>query len=244
MIHLSVNLNKVALIRNSRGKNIPHLLQVAQDCVRFGADGITVHPRPDERHTRYQDIYVLKEGLDVELNVEGYPSDRFMRMIEETRPAQCTLVPDPPGALTSDAGWDTLVHGPFLTGVLDQLRSWGVRSSIFIEPDIERIRAAKALGTDRVELYTEAFAQAHAQGDQRVVATYAQAGEYAKSIGLGLNAGHDLNLENLSVFAAHLPFLDEVSIGHALVSDALYLGFEETIRRYQACLGKTDLVRS
>lgn len=238
MIALSVNLNKVALIRNSRGKNIPNLVQVAQDCVSFGADGITVHPRPDQRHTRYQDIYDLKSALDVELNVEGYPSETFLTVIEETRPAQCTLVPDPPGALTSNAGWDTHAHGSMLTDIVARLKDWGVRVSIFIEPDQGKIEAARQTGTDRVELYTESFAVAHASADPQVLAQYATAGAYAKEIGLGLNAGHDLNLHNLTAFAAALPFLDEVSIGHALVSDALYLGLEQTIKQYQVCLGK------
>jgi len=238
MIHLSVNLNKVALIRNSRGRNLPDLLQVAQDCIRFGADGITLHPRPDERHARKQDIRELKPALSVELNVEGYPSEDFLQLIEETQPAQATLVPDPPEALTSSAGWDTLAHADFLREVVSRIQAAGVRASIFIETDLARIDKARDIGTDRVELYTEAFASEYARGNRHAVEPYVQAGNHARAIGLGLNAGHDLNLDNLAFFAEKLPILDEVSIGHALVCDALYLGLEETIRRYQACLGK------
>ena len=242
MIHLSVNLNKVALIRNSRGRNLPDLLSVAQDCVRFGADGITLHPRPDERHARKQDIHELKPALSVELNVEGYPSEDFLQLIEATQPAQATLVPDPPEALTSSAGWDTLAHEAFLREVVSRIQAAGVRASIFIETDLARIDKAKDIGTDRVELYTEAFASEYAQGNLQAVEPYVQAGNHAKGIGLGLNAGHDLNLDNLAFFAEKLPILDEVSIGHALVCDALYLGLEETIRRYQVCLGKKVVV--
>jgi pyridoxine 5-phosphate synthase len=238
MIHLSVNLNKVALIRNSRGRNLPDLLQVAQDCIRLGADGITLHPRPDERHARQQDIRELKPALSVELNVEGYPSENFLQLIEETKPAQATLVPDPPEALTSSAGWDTLAHESFLREVVSRIQAAGVRASIFIETDLARIDKARDIGTDRVELYTEAFASEYAQGNHHAVEPYVQAGNHAKGIGLGLNAGHDLNLDNLAFFAEKLPILDEVSIGHALVCDALYLGLEETIRRYRACLGR------
>jgi len=238
MIHLSVNLNKVALIRNSRGQDFPNLLRVAQDCVHFGADGITLHPRPDERHARKQDIHELTPALPVELNVEGYPSEEFLQMIEAVRPAQCTLVPDPPDALTSSAGWDTLAHGDFLRDVVARIHAAGVRSSIFVETDLRHIEAAKALGVHRVELYTEAYARAFAQGHAAVVEPYVAAGTLAHEIGLGLNAGHDLNLHNLAFFAEKLPMLDEVSIGHALVCDALYLGLAETIRRYQTCLGK------
>ena len=238
MIHLSVNLNKVALIRNSRGRNFPDLLQVAQDCVRYGADGITLHPRPDERHARQQDIRELKPALNVELNVEGYPSEEFLALIEATKPAQATLVPDPPEALTSSAGWDTLTHETFLRDVVARIQAAGVRASIFIETDLARIDKARDIGTDRVELYTEAYATEFAQGNRYAVEPYVQAGQHAKAIGLGLNAGHDLNLHNLAFFAKKLPILDEVSIGHALVCDALYLGLAETIRRYQHCLGK------
>lgn len=235
---LSVNLNKVALIRNSRGGNVPDLLQVARDVLRFGADGITVHPRPDERHVRRGDVYALKAAIHAELNVEGYPSEEFLQMIEAVKPAQCTLVPDPPDALTSSAGWDTLHHGAFLRDTCARLKEAGVRVSIFIETDAARIEAAKTIGADRVELYTEAYAEGYARDRVAAVAPYVESAALAHSLGLGLNAGHDLSLENLHWFAVQVPHLLEVSIGHALVSDALYLGFETTIRRYQECLGK------
>lgn len=238
MIHLSVNLNKVALIRNSRGHDYPNLVKVAQDCVRLGADGITVHPRPDERHTRYKDIFDLKAALEVELNVEGYPSDKFLKVIEETRPAQCTLVPDAPDAITSNAGWDTLSHEAMLREVIQQISSWGVRTSIFIETNLALIDKAKEIGTDRIELYTEEYSRQYAIGNKAAIEPYVQAARHAHDLGLGINAGHDLNLDNLAYMAKRIPQLDEVSIGHALVTDALYHGFEETIKRYQACLGK------
>lgn len=238
MVALSVNVNKVALLRNSRGRNVPDLLQVAQDCVRFGGDGITVHPRPDERHVRRSDVYALKEVLEVELNVEGYPSESFLKMIEAVRPAQCTLVPDPPGALTSNAGWNTQKHRHFLLDVIQQLRSWEVRSSIFIEPELEMIEQAREIGTDRIELYTEAYATDFAEGKVDAVAPYARAAAFAAELGLGVNAGHDLNQHNLEPFARALPDLQEVSIGHAIVCEALYDGLEATLRAYQACLGK------
>ncbi|MCI4666719.1 MAG: pyridoxine 5'-phosphate synthase [Bacteroidia bacterium] len=240
MVQLSVNLNKVALIRNSRGHDYPNLLKVAQDCVSFGADGITVHPRPDERHTRYSDIQVLKDNLDVELNVEGYPSESFLNMIEETRPAQCTLVPDAPDAITSNAGWDTIKHEAYLKDIISRISSWGVRTSIFIETHHALIEKAKEIGTDRIELYTEEYARQFAAGNKQAVEPYASSAALAHSLGLGVNAGHDLNLDNLAWLAESLPSLDEVSIGHALVTDALYLGLRETIRRYQTCLGKTE----
>jgi pyridoxine 5-phosphate synthase len=237
VVHLSVNLNKVALIRNSRGRNYPDLVQTALDCVRFGAHGITLHPRPDERHARRADIYALKAVLTVELNVEGYPSESFLRMIEEVRPAQCTLVPDPPDALTSNAGWDTLLHKQMLFDIIARIRQAGVRSSIFIEPDLERIEAAREIGADRIELYTEPYAEQYPHDRDAAVEPYARAAGYAHALGLGVNAGHDLNLHNLAWLAQQLPALAEVSIGHALISDALYLGLEETIRQYQHCLG-------
>jgi pyridoxine 5-phosphate synthase len=235
---LSVNINKVALVRNSRGANRPDLKQVAQDLVRFGADGITVHPRPDERHVRRSDVYELPQVLDVEFNVEGFPSDEFLKMIEDVKPAQCTLVPDPPGALTSDSGWDTKTHKHFLLEVIQRLEAAGVRSSIFISTDLEMIEAARIIGTNRIELYTEPYAEAFARGDRSPVEAFARAAAFGHELGLGINAGHDLNLDNLEFFATEVPHLDEVSIGHALICDAMYLGFEETVRRYQACLGK------
>ena len=238
LVHLSVNLNKVALVRNSRGHDHPNLMKVAQDCVRFGADGITLHPRPDERHAKRQDIFELAPVLDVEFNVEGYPSESFIQMIEEVKPDQCTLVPDPPGALTSNAGWDTLHHKHFLLDIILRLQAAGVRTSIFIETDLDRIAMAKEIGTDRIEFYTEPYASQYAANREAAVEPFARAAAFAEEIGLEVNAGHDLNLDNLAWFAQHLPMLKEVSIGHALISDALYLGLEETIRRYQAELGK------
>jgi pyridoxine 5-phosphate synthase len=238
MTKLSVNLNKVALIRNSRGTNLPDLAKVAQDVVAFGADGITLHPRPDERHAKKSDIFELKPLLSVELNVEGYPSEEFLQMIEQAKPAQCTLVPDPPGVLTSNAGWDTVKHKHFLAEIIDRIKAAGVRTSIFIETDLDRIGMAKEIGTDRIELYTEEYARLHAEGKHEIVEPYARSAAFAHELGLEVNAGHDLNLSNLTFFAEQVPHLAEVSIGHALVCDALYLGMEETIRRYQACLGK------
>ena len=238
MIHLSVNLNKVALIRNARGSDLPNLLQVAKDVVGYGADGITVHPRPDGRHIRKDDVYLLKKELEVEFNVEGFPSEDFLQMIEAVKPDQCTLVPDPPEALTSSAGWDTIVHKDFLQQVVGRLKAAGVRTSIFIETDLDKIEGAQQIGTDRIELYTEEYATQYAAGHPEVVEPYVRAASRAHELGLDVNAGHDLNLENLAYFAKQVPHLTEVSIGHALIADALYLGFEETIRRYQACLGK------
>lgn len=235
---LSVNLNKVALVRNSRGKNTPDLVQVALDCESFGADGITLHPRPDERHARKADIFALKPVLSTELNVEGYPSEDFLRLIEATRPAQCTFVPDPPDALTSSAGWDTIRYQAFLAEVIARMRAAGVRVSIFVAPDLDAIEGAKMAGTDRIELFTEPYADAFGEGHPEAVELYARAAGYAHELGLGVNAGHDLNLHNLEHFARLVPHLDEVSIGHALISDALYLGLKETILRYQRCLGK------
>lgn len=237
---LSVNINKIALIRNARGGNNPNVQQIAQDIVAMGADGITVHPRPDERHVRKSDVYSLPPLLSVEFNVEGYPSEDFLQMIEEVKPAQCTLVPDPPEALTSNAGWDTVKHRHYLLEIIQRLQAVGVRSSIFIEPDLNLIEAAREIGTDRIELYTEPYAEAFAKGDRTAVEPFARAAAFAHEIGLGVNAGHDLNLDNLAFFAAEVPYLAEVSIGHALVCDALYLGLPETIRRYQACLGKGE----
>ncbi len=234
--HLSVNLNKVALIRNSRGKNNPDLRQVALDCISFGAQGITVHPRPDERHTRRSDVYMLKEAISVELNVEGYPSEDFLRMVEEVKPAQCTLVPDPPGALTSNAGWDTRKYAQLLFEVVARLQAAGVRASVFVDPELEMVEGAREINADRIELFTEPYADAFAAGDPAIVESYARCASFAHELGLGVNAGHDLNLHNLAYFRQQVPVLHEVSIGHALIGDALYLGLEETIRRYLACL--------
>lgn len=240
MTKLSVNVNKVATLRNSRGKNNPDVLQVSLDLIKFGAQGITVHPRPDERHIRKTDVYALKKAISVELNVEGYPSDDFMKMIEEVRPAQCTLVPDPPEALTSNAGWRVAENQKQLKDVLASLKKWGVRSSVFVDPGIpqDELQTLASFGCDRVELYTEDFANAFGTPKQKeVTALYKATAEQARAVGLAINAGHDLNLKNLKYLVTEIPFIDEVSIGHALIADALYLGFEKTISSYLASLG-------
>ncbi len=236
MTQLSVNVNKIATLRNARGGDVPNLLQVALDCERFGAQGITVHPRPDERHIRYQDVRELKKVLTTEFNIEGNPIPSFMALVEEVRPHQVTLVPDAPDALTSSAGWDVARHRDFLSEILGQLHAWSIRTSIFVGTDLKNLDAAAALGTDRVELYTEPYASGYSADHARAVAPFIQAAEHARTLGIELNAGHDLSLENLRFFSEAIPFLSEVSIGHALISDALYLGLEETIRRYRACL--------
>ena len=236
MTQLSVNVNKIATLRNARGGDVPNLLQVALDCERFGAQGITVHPRPDERHIRYQDVRELKKVLTTEFNIEGNPIPSFMALVEEVRPHQVTLVPDAPDALTSSAGWDVARHRDFLSDILGQLHTWGIRTSIFVGTDLKNLDAAAALGTDRVELYTEPYASGYSADHARAVSPFLQAAEHARTLGIELNAGHDLSLENLRIFSEAIPFLSEVSIGHALISDALYLGLEETIRRYRACL--------
>ena len=236
MTQLSVNVNKIATLRNARGGDVPNLLQVALDCEHFGAQGITVHPRPDERHIRYQDVRELKKVLTTEFNIEGNPIPSFMALVEEVRPPQVTLVPDAPDALTSSAGWDVARHRDFLSEILGQLHTWGIRTSIFVGTDLKNLDAAAALGTDRVELYTEPYASGYSADHARAVAPFVQAAEHARTLGIELNAGHDLSLENLRFFSEAIPFLSEVSIGHALISDALYLGLEETIRRYRACL--------
>lgn len=228
-----MNINKVATLRNARGGNVPDLLKVATDCERFGADGITVHPRPDERHIRYADVRALKEIVLTELNVEGNPTEDFMRLIDEVRPDQVTLVPDSPDALTSNAGWDCRQHGELLRSVTSQLREWGIRSSIFLDPDPEMVSAAARTGTDRIELYTEQYAIQYPLNPEEALAPYIRTAELAIQHGLGLNAGHDLSLENLKYFSGHLPGLLEVSIGHALISDALYLGLDNTIKAYK-----------
>ena len=236
MTQLSVNVNKIATLRNARGGDVPNLLQVALDCERFGAQGITVHPRPDERHIRYQDVRELKKVLTTEFNIEGNPIPSFMALVEEVRPHQVTLVPDAPDALTSSAGWDVARHRDVLSDILGPRHTWGIRTSIFVGTDLKNLDAAAALGTDRVELYTEPYASGYSADHARAVAPFVQAAEHARTLGLELNAGHDLSLENLRFFSEAIPFLSEVSIGHALISDALYLGLEETIRRYRTCL--------
>ena len=233
MTKLSVNINKVATIRNARGGNIPNVLQFALDCERFGAQGITVHPRPDERHIRYQDVRELKPMLTTEFNIEGNPIASFTELVKEVKPAQVTLVPDAENVLTSNAGWDTITHFSFLKDKVAEFQEAGIRVSIFIDADdLHRIEKAKEIGTDRIELYTESYASGYTKGKETAVEKFVRAANYAHEIGLGINAGHDLSLENLEYFHRQIPFLDEVSIGHALISDALYLGIENTLQMY------------
>lgn len=232
MTKLSVNINKVATLRNARGGNVPDLLQTALDCEAFGAQGITVHPRPDERHIRYSDVRSLAPALQTEFNIEGYPSPDFIALVLEAKPTQVTLVPDPPGVLTSNAGWDAIRQEDFLREVIQSFQQAGIRSSLFMECDSRQLEAAARTGTDRVELYTEAYAQKYPTDPAAAVAPFAQAARVVQELGLGLNAGHDLNHENLRYFAAQLPGLLEVSIGHALIAQALYWGLENTIQVY------------
>ena len=236
MTQLSVNINKIATLRNARGGEKPSVVNVAEDCERFGAEGITVHPRPDERHITRQDVYDLKEVVTTEFNIEGYPDDRFMKIIEDVRPAQATLVPDPPNVLTSNAGWDTVQHQKKLSDIIAQLKSWGVRTSIFVEPDEKIMQGAQQCGADRVELYTEMYASGYAKDRDKAVRDYVTSSEYAHSIGLELNAGHDLDLTNLKFLKQSIPQLKEVSIGHALVCDALYYGLQNVIPMYKRLL--------
>jgi len=233
MTKLSVNINKIAVIRNSRGGNRPDVVRAALDIERFGADGITVHPRPDARHIRYDDVRALKRVLSTELNVEGNPVPEFVDLVLETLPAQVTLVPDAPDAITSNAGWDTIVCRDFLTGVVGRFRERGIRVSIFVDPDPAMVAGAKACGADRVELYTEAYAREYPADPAAAVAPYLAAAEEARREGLGLNAGHDLDRMNLNRYLRTIPWTDEVSIGHALVCDALYFGLENTVQLYK-----------
>lgn len=236
MTKLSVNVNKIAVIRNSRGGCLPDVVRAACDIERFGAAGITVHPRPDARHIRYDDVRALKAVLATELNIEGNPIPAFVDLVCEVVPAQVTLVPDAPDAVTSNAGWDTMAHHAFLQRVTDRFHERGIRVSIFVDPDPRMVAGAKACGADRVELYTEAYASGYAADREAAVAPYVAAAEEARRQGLGLNAGHDLNLDNLHYFADRIPWLDEVSIGHALICDALYYGLENTVSLYKRCL--------
>lgn len=238
MTTLSVNINKIATLRNARGEDRPNVLQTALDAERFGADGITVHPRPDERHITRNDVLTLRPALRTEFNIEGYPSPEFMQLVLRVRPSQVTLVPDSPTAITSNAGWDVKNNMEMLTEIVDHLRDAGIRSSIFVDPDPEQVIAAAKCGADRVELYTKPYADLYAKDREAAVAPYAEASRQARKCGLGCNAGHDLSLENLGFFAERVPHLSEVSIGHALICDALYLGLEETIKRYKALLNK------
>ena len=236
MTNLSVNINKVATIRNARGGNVPNVEKVALDCERFGADGITVHPRPDERHIRQSDVFGLRPLLRTEFNIEGYPSEAFIDMVLKVKPAQVTLVPDAPNVLTSNSGWDVEANLEFLTQVVDRLKEAGIRTSIFVGTDEKNIQLAARTGADRVELYTGPFAEMYPKDPEAAVAPYVAASNAAHKVGLGVNAGHDLSLENLAFFSKKMPYLNEVSIGHALISDALYLGLEETIKQYKNCL--------
>ena len=223
MTKLSVNINKVATLRNARGGNIPNLVQVAMDCQLFGAGGITVHPRPDERHIRYSDVFDLKPKINTEFNIEGNPTPKFVALIRKVKPTQVTLVPDAHDALTSDAGWDTVKHKEFLSDVIGEFQSMGVRTSIFVDPVRETIEMASRIGTDRIELYTGPYAETYPNDKEKAVAPFVEAAALAKDLGLGVNAGHDLNLENLNYLWRNIPWLKEVSIGHSLISDALYL---------------------
>lgn len=232
MTRLSVNINKIATIRNARGGSMPDVTAAAVNCERFGADGITVHPRPDERHIRYSDVREIRPLITTEFNIEGNPIESFMNLVLEVRPDQVTLVPDAEDAITSNAGWDTLRHRDFLTEICGELRANGIRSSIFIGADPRMAEGAAACGADRVELYTEPYAEMFPRDPQAAIADFIKAAEAARDCGLGLNAGHDLNLDNLEFFIRNIPWTDEVSIGHALISDALYMGLEQTIQSY------------
>ena len=236
MTKLSVNINKIATIRNARGGNNPNVLKVALDCERFGAQGITVHPRPDERHIRYRDVLELKPKLQTEFNIERNPAPKFCELVLQVRPTQVTLVPDAPEAITSNSGWDTKANFQFLSDIVAEFKNAGVRTSLFVGTDLEMIEYAAKTGADRVELYTEPYAAGYAANREKAIAPFVEAGKLARDLGLGLNAGHDLSLENLAYYKENIPWTDEVSIGHALVCDALYLGLEETIHQYLNCL--------
>ena len=232
MTRLSVNINKIATLRNARGGNMPDVEKAAADCERFGAEGITVHPRPDERHIRYSDVRAIKPIIKTELNIEGNPIPSFVELVLETLPDQVTLVPDAADAITSNAGWDTLKNRSFLTEICGEFKRHGIRTSIFIDPVPEMAEGAAACGCDRVELYTEGYARNYGGNRENAIAPYIRAAETARKCGLGLNAGHDLNLDNLEYFIRSIPWTDEVSIGHAIICDALYMGLEQTIRAY------------
>jgi pyridoxine 5-phosphate synthase len=232
MTKLSVNINKIATLRNARGGNLPDVIKAARDCERFGAQGITVHPRPDERHIRYRDVLELKPVVNTEFNIEGYPSKEFIDMVISLKPQQVTLVPDPPGVLTSNAGWDTMTNEKFLAEIIEEFHQHQIRTSVFIETDEKMIRNAIKTGTDRVELYTESYAKTFLVNREVAIKPFIDAAKVALEVGLGLNAGHDLNLDNLKYFHQNIPGLLEVSIGHALICDALYFGLENTIQLY------------
>ena len=236
MTKLSVNINKIATLRNARGGNVPNVTKVAMDCEIFGADGITVHPRPDERHIRYDDVFALRSVIKTEFNIEGYHSKKFIDLVLKVKPEQVTLVPDAPDAITSNSGWDTNKHFDFLSEIVDVFNQAGIRTSLFVGTDTELIEKAAKTGTDRIELYTEPYASIYETNPKTAIEAFIEAAKTAHKLGLGINAGHDLSLKNLHFFHANIPYLDEVSIGHALVSDALYLGLQETIRQYKECL--------
>ena len=236
MTNLSVNINKVATIRNARGGNMPDILKVAQDCENFGAQGITVHPRPDERHIKYSDVYGLKPLIRTEFNIEGYPCNNFIDLVLKVKPTQVTLVPDAPDAITSNAGWDVKTHFDQLSELVDTFTAQGIRTSIFVGTDLTNIELAAKTGTDRIELCTEPYATNYPANKEEAVAPFVAAAQLAKNLGMGVNAGHDLSLENLAWFSQNIPWLEEVSIGHALICDALYHGLQETISLYKACL--------
>lgn len=238
MTKLSVNINKIATLRNARGGNNPDLVKAAINCEMYGADGITVHPRPDERHIRYTDVYALKEVITTELNIEGNPMEKkFLELVMAVKPAQVTLVPDARNSLTSDAGWDTIKHASFLKEVIEQFKDAGIRTSVFLNTDLEMVAAAAVTGVDRIELYTEAYAHHYTDNKTTAIQPYVAAAALANDLGLGLNAGHDLSLQNLRFFKQQIPSLLEVSIGHALICDALYLGLENTVKAYKNSLG-------
>lgn len=236
MTNLSVNINKVATLRNARGGNTPNVLSVAQDCEKFGAQGITVHPRPDERHIRYSDVYGLKPLIKTEFNIEGYPCDKFIDLVLKVKPTQVTLVPDGPDAITSNAGWDVKANFDLLSELVDTFNTHGIRTSLFVGTDLDNITLAAKTGADRVELYTEPYATNYPINKEKAIAPFIVAAQHAKSLGLGVNAGHDLSLENLAFFSQSIPWIEEVSIGHALICDALYFGLQESISLYKACL--------
>ena len=232
MTRLSVNINKIATLRNARGGNNPDVVKAAIDCERFGSQGITVHPRPDERHIRYSDVILLKDVVKTEFNIEGYPDARFLNLIKKVKPAQATLVPDGPDAITSNSGWDTLQHAASLQKVIGEIKSYGVRVSVFVDPVLRMVEGAARVGADRIELYTEPYAREFKVSKEIAVKPYIESAKTAHNLGMGVNAGHDLDLHNLQFFNQHVPYLEEVSIGHALICDALYLGLENSIQLY------------
>jgi len=240
MTKLSVNINKVATLRNSRGGNSPDVVKFALDCESYGAEGITVHPRPDQRHIRYSDVHALKQVVTTEFNIEGYPNQSFMDLVLDVKPDQVTLVPDPPEALTSNSGWNTMEHMDFLIEVVAKLQAAGIRTSIFVDTNFKNIEGAKFTGTNRIELYTEPYASQYPADQEAALLPFVKAAEYAQNLGLEVNAGHDLSLVNLKLFADRIPFLKEVSIGHALIGDALYYGIEKTIGLYKEQLARIE----